>query len=98
LDRDVLEAVDVRGEVVVGYDHLRVLEGRVVSVSGAVEVGHKDGCVRIRHGRFLRLGRTACALESRALQQTVGVPADALPLQAALERPLSDLFETAKAA
>jgi hypothetical protein len=34
LDPDVLDAVDVRGEVVVGDDDLDVLEGRVVPVSG----------------------------------------------------------------
>jgi hypothetical protein len=57
LDPDVLDAVDVRGEVVVGDDDLDVLEGRVVPVSGAVEIGHKDLCMRVRDSRLLRLRR-----------------------------------------
>src|SRR5438270_8920732 len=95
LDPDVLDAVDVRREVVVGDDHLHALEGRVVPVAGAVEVGQEDRRVRVGHRRLAGLGRGAGALEGRALQEAVGVPADALPAEAALERPLSDVGETA---
>jgi hypothetical protein len=54
--------------------------------------------MRVCHSGFLRLRRPAGALEARALEQALGVPADALALQAALQRPLPDVLETTKAA
>ena len=68
LDPDILNAVDVRGEVVVGDDHLHVLEGGVVPVSGAVEVGLEDGCMSVGHSGLLRLGCPTGALEACALE------------------------------
>src|SRR5919204_785122 len=88
LDPEVLEAVDVGCEVVVGDDHLHALEGGVVAVAGAVEVGHEDGGVRVGDGRLSGLGRSAGALEASALTKPVRVPADALTLQAAVEESL----------
>src|SRR6266550_3908790 len=97
LDPDVLEPLDVAGDVTRRDDHLRA-ERLVVGVARAVEVRLEDDGISQR-GRGLRgLARGTRALERRVRQEARCVPPDTLSLQAAGEEALTDVVRAAEAA
>src|SRR6266496_411223 len=87
LDPDVLYALNVRGDVLGGDDHLRV-EGLVVTVTGAVEVRVKPHRVLVGGCGLQALRRRARALEVGARPEIGRVPTHALSGETAIERAL----------
>src|SRR5262249_60099237 len=96
LDPDVLNSVDVRLEVVVRHEHVRV-ERSLVAVARPIELGGQDDhALSRRHGPALFTGEAAG--EGRRHEQLLAVPMRSLPRRAAGEPTGREIADAAEAA